>query len=413
MGMRRDRHPTTESRRRSQRRCKTRGARAAGDDADDGGRSFDELVARLRIGKAICTTSAHAVLPPLAIDERHPVVDGPTRPPFDRIWTATCRVLVPGGMGSGFCVGTAPETFVTCAHVVEGAPHIVVQRPLGGLLLEIMLARTVALDLANDLAVVEWDGAPATPVLADGSVSPRPPTALELADPPEPGESVYLAGFPNGTDTLRLSRGLVSGYTSAVIDGAEIFGVALDASVSGGNSGGPVCLADGRVAGVVFARESVLPDGLAIPPELRPIFERLNANNGIAMSLDVGAVRNMIEQRRALLARTRRRFDHYAESHRTLSISRANLLALHRVCKQHGLSPLGPFSFNASSGDVHHGWYGAEDRVLLDVPQSWKRVLRSATERSGGSVWMEGLRVWVYRQRYHGYIVGGDLHVEA
>jgi hypothetical protein len=62
------------------------------------------------------------------------------------------------------------------------------------------------------------------------------------------GESVVALGFPLGVDSLRASQGIISGLQfSSSNDRQEI---QTDAAINQGNSGGPLLLMDGTIAGI-------------------------------------------------------------------------------------------------------------------------------------------------------------------
>jgi len=71
----------------------------------------------------------------------------------------------------------------------------------------------------------------------------------------KPGLEVYTAGYPLGDPEFTLTKGIVSkananGETSwASVDGV----IEHDARIRGGNSGGPLVTADGKVVGINFA----------------------------------------------------------------------------------------------------------------------------------------------------------------
>ncbi|HEV3472146.1 MAG TPA: MarP family serine protease [Actinomycetota bacterium] len=153
------------------------------------------------------------------------------------------RIVVPacGGtqLGSGWIA--APETVVTNAHVVAGGDDVTVQDPADH------VATVVVFDPRTDVAVLHVDGL-AGPVL-------RLDTAVQ-----ELGVKGATLGYP-GTQAgqLVIKRAAVQGQYSAT--GRDIYGresaqrqiYELHAEVRQGDSGGPFVLANGDVAGVVFA----------------------------------------------------------------------------------------------------------------------------------------------------------------
>ena len=85
------------------------------------------------------------------------------------------------------------------------------------------------------------------------------PAALAEHDP-EPGDRVLLAGYPGGD--LAVYEGRVDG-TLREGDGQYVLRFSPEPQT--GQSGSPLLDADGRVAGLVFARETTGGQGLAIP----------------------------------------------------------------------------------------------------------------------------------------------------
>lgn len=154
-----------------------------------------------------------------------------------------------GGIATGSGFITAPNYVVTNAHVVAGMTDPVLlnqgQR---------QRATTVWFDPNTDLAVLRTDRPlPGTPLTLAGETQPR-------------GSSVAILGYPGG-GSLRVSPGVILRSQLAV--GRDIYGgsissrqiYALQVDIEQGNSGGPVVLPDGRVAGVIFGK-AVTHDGV-------------------------------------------------------------------------------------------------------------------------------------------------------
>jgi serine protease Do len=92
-----------------------------------------------------------------------------------------------------------------------------------------------------------------------------PPIAFAGFDP-QPGESVWLAGFPHGpppTGAVVLDDGLVVVPTHVVDDGHGT--MRLDAPATPGMSGGPVLDRSGHLAGLVYGVQSPTNDALVVP----------------------------------------------------------------------------------------------------------------------------------------------------
>ncbi|QNO36636.1 MarP family serine protease [Protaetiibacter sp. SSC-01] len=142
--------------------------------------------------------------------------------------------------GSGFVV--APERVVTNAHVVAGVVQPIVELPDG----QTLDARVVWFDPEGDIAILAVDGLDAAP--------------LELADPAI-GDDAVVDGYPHGgpftskpAKVLAISNERVADIYGDGWSTREVATVA--AEVQPGNSGGPLITLDGRVAGVVFARNA-------------------------------------------------------------------------------------------------------------------------------------------------------------
>ena len=148
--------------------------------------------------------------------------------------------------GSGFVV--APGVVVTNAHVVAGVHGLTVLDPAGR-----HAATVVQFDPDEDVAVLKVLTLKA-PALA---------TSTGIAAPGSPGA---ILGYPGG-GPLREGAAVVIDQVIAV--GQNIYNQGsvrravyeVSADIQPGNSGGPLITADGRVAGIVFAK-SVSQDRL-------------------------------------------------------------------------------------------------------------------------------------------------------
>ncbi|MFT4283910.1 MAG: MarP family serine protease [Protaetiibacter sp.] len=142
--------------------------------------------------------------------------------------------------GSGFVV--APERIVTNAHVVAGVDSPVVDLPDG----QTLDARVVWFDPDADVAILAVPGLEAAP--------------LALADPAI-GDDGVVDGYPHGgpftsspAQVLAISSERVADIYGESSSSREVATLAAD--VQPGNSGGPFITLDGRVAGIVFARNA-------------------------------------------------------------------------------------------------------------------------------------------------------------
>lgn len=142
--------------------------------------------------------------------------------------------------GSGFVV--APERIVTNAHVVAGVDRPVVELPDG----QALDARVVWFDPETDVAILAVPELEAAP--------------LPLTDTRVDQEGV-VNGYPHGGPFTSSPARVLAISNERV---ADIYGerhtvrevATLAADVQPGNSGGPLITLDGRVAGLIFARNA-------------------------------------------------------------------------------------------------------------------------------------------------------------
>jgi S1-C subfamily serine protease len=140
--------------------------------------------------------------------------------------------------GSGFVVGD--HLVITNAHVVAGIAQPAVLDASGR-----HPATPVAFDPDLDVAVLRVGGLAGPPLTLAGDVADR-------------GASGAVLGYPGGGNFTAVPAAVRSQFTAR---GRDIYGQGLStrevyelqARVRPGNSGGPFVLADGTVAGVVFA----------------------------------------------------------------------------------------------------------------------------------------------------------------
>lgn len=167
---------------------------------------------------------------------------------FEDIANGTVIIKSAGGTGSGFSL-TADGLIMTAAHVVSAGKVEVHTRD--GKKLE---ARVVRISHKHDVALL-WLGA---------AEIARPCLALEPT-PQSTGTDVYAIGSPGGEQLgFSLSRGIVSGLRTI----GDVPLIQTDASLSPGNSGGPLVDGQGRVVGVVsrkVAGHAIEGLGFAIP----------------------------------------------------------------------------------------------------------------------------------------------------
>ena len=166
------------------------------------------------------------IMKPQSPDERGRAADQP-RWPSENLPRVEAK-----GRGSGFAVNRNGN-FVTNFHVVHGC-HVVVVEYQG------MRARSklVALSEDDDLAILEVSG-------KTEDYLPVRNAAGRL------GEEVRVAGYPEGV--IKISQGIVASVLGDSL-------VQVSASVSSGNSGGPVVDSGGAIIGVAVGK---IPAGVA------------------------------------------------------------------------------------------------------------------------------------------------------
>ena len=107
-------------------------------------------------------------------------------PIVESIWRGTCCVKTPEGHGSGFFVdGGADGTVVVTNADVVGLHHRVLVEWMHQADINSRSANVIAIDYPHDLAILSVHSGQ-TPL----------PRALELGDPPRPGEDLWLCGYP-------------------------------------------------------------------------------------------------------------------------------------------------------------------------------------------------------------------------
>lgn len=365
-------------------------------------------------------------------------VKGPTDARIYKVWAATCRVSVRNGYsGSGFFVAGSPgECLVaTNAHVIDGHRTATIGW-MAGPFMVLSCAHLVAVDYPHDLALLELEIGGDPPVLPDGATcDPQvvervretqqrldglrvdvldpfgglrdplgPPSPLALGASPSPGDDVLICGYPDGVDSPRLVRGLVSGHAMNEVCGWAFPCEVLDAPVHFGNSGGPICNQEGQVVGVVRAKENPLPLGDDLPrgKRDRDLFDlmakRMKATSGVGYALEPEGILALLHERR----QWRERRITIAEKHEpaVIEMSKEEFVSLQlawvRAPKQPlNASPIGAFSF--SEGQFYLGWSTDEDRIAIDPGAAWLAIARQISQ-TGGSCFLRGYDVLLYRR---------------
>ncbi len=140
--------------------------------------------------------------------------------------------------GSG-CV-IEGRRILTNAHIVSDQSFLQVRRHGDSAK---YTARVVAVSHAADLALITVED----PTFFD-DIAPLP-----LGDLPEVQQEVTVYGFPQGGDTLSITKGVISRieHDDYAHSSIELLAVQIDAAINSGNSGGPVVI-DNRISGVVM-----------------------------------------------------------------------------------------------------------------------------------------------------------------
>lgn len=135
-------------------------------------------------------------------------------------------------MGAGLLIGDGRQV-ATAGHVLSGTEAVRVKLASG----EWRPARVAGVDPSLDVALLRIEGEPGRPV--------TPAPAM-----PRQGQAIAAVGAPNGWG-FSLSAGIVSRYGEASGMFQTQPMMQIDASVTGGNSGGPVFNARGEAVGMV------------------------------------------------------------------------------------------------------------------------------------------------------------------
>lgn len=148
--------------------------------------------------------------------------------------------------GTGF-VFSNQGYVATNYHVIEGAKEIYVQQHLPNGIKGRKLATLVKGDKKADLAILKVNGW--TP---PSNSQPRPPVIAPSSNC-KVGDSIFVIGYPlHGTlsSNAKYTKGDISDLAGIRNDPSRL---QHTAAIQPGNSGGPTCLIDGRVIGIVVS----------------------------------------------------------------------------------------------------------------------------------------------------------------
>lgn len=163
--------------------------------------------------------------------------------------------------GSGFFVGEGnkdPQYFVTNCHVISG--FLSSGKSAGGGQVGVIFDNNDA----EEAYLIDYDPEKDIAILKlSNPTSKRKPIKLEEPDQNIVGSDVFALGFPGASDEsvksissfsvedVTVTRGSVGRLLTQSGTGVNI--IQMDASISGGNSGGPLINTKGNVIGVNFA----------------------------------------------------------------------------------------------------------------------------------------------------------------
>ncbi len=170
--------------------------------------------------------------------------------------------------GTGFFVNEAGY-LVTNYHVIEGGTELMARTVKG----DVLRARVVAIDQANDLALLKVPG-------RFQALHVRPSSDLRR------GTEVLTVGFPQisiqGVEP-KVTQGIISALSG--VSGDPRF-LQIQVPIQPGNSGGPLLMRDGSVVGVVTGRlnsiavlkaTGSLPEGVSYAIKSNYLLELLNS----------------------------------------------------------------------------------------------------------------------------------------
>jgi len=145
----------------------------------------------------------------------------------------------PGGMatGTGFFI-TTTGLILTNFHVIEGSSALFIQIPTLGK--QKLKVKIVGVAPERDVAILLL---PKTErEMVKKTLEEIPILTLGDSDKVRPTNEVLALGYPLGEQILKSTKGIVSGWAEGYLQ--------IDASLNGGNSGGPALNQEGEVIGI-------------------------------------------------------------------------------------------------------------------------------------------------------------------
>ncbi|BDA41920.1 Protease Do-like 10, mitochondrial [Coccomyxa sp. Obi] len=148
--------------------------------------------------------------------------------------------------GSAFVTDVQNRRIMTNAHVIMNATTVHVRRPGNP---KKWRARILCEGIICDLALLTVD---------EPDFWSEDLMSLQFVSVPELQDSILVAGYPLGGDSLSITKGIVSRVVMTRYAHAsnKLLGIQIDAAINPGNSGGPAFsdLQEGKVAGVAFSK---------------------------------------------------------------------------------------------------------------------------------------------------------------
>ncbi|EIE25461.1 trypsin-like serine protease [Coccomyxa subellipsoidea C-169] len=176
--------------------------------------------------------------------------------------------------GSAFVTDVQKRTIMTNAHVIMNATTVHVRRPGNP---KKWRARILCEGIICDLALLTVD---------EPDFWSEDLMSLQFVSVPELQDSILVAGYPLGGDSLSITKGIVSRVVMTRYAHAsnKLLGIQIDAAINPGNSGGPAFsdLQEGKVAGVAFSKLSQADNvGYIIPWKIVAHFLREYEDHGV------------------------------------------------------------------------------------------------------------------------------------
>lgn len=205
------------------------------------------------------------------------------RHPHRMLLDSVCKITTSSGSATGCVIDSGEAPLVlTCNHVIENEPRLTVSwrtHDLREHAIELDSPPSIlAQDFSRDLALLEVPG------LERVALAVRE-TGIE------PGDAFVHAGYPLDCAFPRLVQGIFSGFdVFATTEVANLVYV-LDGTIHCGQSGGPVCDAEGRLVGLVYAKQ--------LPPDVE-LADAKWLTLGIGLAVPLAGLSEMVTRAREL-----------------------------------------------------------------------------------------------------------------